>query len=107
MRRRESEGVSLDACEGCGGVCVTPKRLQQLILQPLDRIQKLLEQVDRFRPERQKQLVPHPACPHCGVVMVQSRLGMLTREPVNNCMQCFGLFLENATLKDILLGQQR
>lgn len=107
MRRRDSDGVTLDACEGCGSVCVNPRRLQQLILQPLDRIQRLVELVSRFRAERSKTNIANPLCPHCKVALILSRMGMLTQKPVHSCPQCFGLVVEYETLRDILLGQQR
>jgi len=107
MRRRESESVTLDACEGCGSVCVTPKRLQQLILQPWDRVRKLLEYVGRFHTSKSKHEPAAPSCPHCKTPYMKSRLGMLTQQPVHSCPQCYGLLIDYETLTDILAGQQR
>ena len=107
MRRIDSAGVTLSGCEGCGGVCMTPNRLNQLLLQTEEQQTDLLKQVDRFRTERMMQVRAHPECPHCHIRLIPSQLGMLTPEPVSACPQCSGLFLEHGRLHDILLGQRR
>jgi Zn-finger nucleic acid-binding protein len=106
MRRIDSGGVTMDGCEGCGGVYITPNRLNALTRQTTELQVLLLGQVSRFRTERMKRVHPEPGCPHCKTLMRVGRLGMLTQMPVWNCPQCFGLFLEHGVLEDILLGQK-
>ena len=106
IRRLECGGVTLNACEGCGGVCITPNRLNSLLLQERSQRARLVKQVGRFKPERIKRVHANPNCPICKAVrLIRAPLGMLTQQTAHTCPQCFQLFLEHGVLEDILLGQ--
>lgn len=106
MRRIDSEGVTLSACEGCGGVWLTPGRLNQLLLQPPHHHEAVLRQVDRKRPELRKRLQWQLSCPYCKVGMMSGPLGALTQQPVQTCPKCYGMYLGPGILEDILPGRR-
>jgi Zn-finger nucleic acid-binding protein len=104
MRQVSAGGVTANACEGCGGVWLTPGRLNALLLQPRDVHQRLIGHVSRFHPSRQGRLHIELVCPTCSLFMLRGPLGMLTKQPVHSCPQCFGLFMSLATFEDVLPG---
>src|SRR5258706_8298979 len=107
MRGITSENVTLSACDGCGGVWVTPNRLNALILQSIEAQDRLLGQVARTRRGTSRKLNPDLQCPYDHIQMFTAPLGMLTQKPVQTCPQCYGLFLSHGILDDIILGQRR
>lgn len=107
MRRVTSEKVTLSACEGCGGVWVTPGRLNSLLLQAAESQQRLLRQLARRQPEKRRRLHLEMTCPHCDMQMFSGPLGMLTQQQVQTCPKCFGMFVAASILEEILPGPRR
>jgi Zn-finger nucleic acid-binding protein len=107
MREIVSENVTMSACEGCGGVWITPNRLNAVMLQSYEAHDKLLVQVHKTRKGLSRAFHAEMTCPYCNLVMFGRPLGMLTQKMAHNCPQCFGLFLPHGVMEDIILGQRR
>ncbi len=102
MRRVSAADVAFSACEGCGGVCITPNRLNQIIRMPTGVQDQMLLQVGRVNAQLCKSQVAAVECPQCSTAMIRAPLGVLSTQPVHTCTRCFGLFLQPGMFKNIV-----
>jgi Zn-finger nucleic acid-binding protein len=107
MRRLESQGVTFNACEACAGVYINPGRLNALIRQPDDQIDRgVVRQLARFGKGAAARPSSAPSCAECGVSMVPVSLRTLSPKPVPSCTSCFSLFISKDLLNDILSARR-
>jgi Zn-finger nucleic acid-binding protein len=107
MRRLESQGVTFNACEGCGGVLTNPSRFNMLLRQPVEQLETaVLKQLQRLGRGTAARSTWVPSCPECNVGMVLSSLGTLSPRPIPSCPQCFSLFISRDVVAEILLGKR-
>lgn len=99
--------TSLEACQGCGGVWVTPNRLNGIFRSMPDEQARLKSAVGSFNASLSRRVQTQVTCPLCRIFMYNAPLGMLTDRPVNNCPTCYGMFLSYETFCDILKGPRR
>jgi Zn-finger nucleic acid-binding protein len=107
MRRLESQGVTFNACEGCGGVFTNPGRFNMLLRQPSQQLETgVLKRLDRLASGSGARPALIPSCPECSVAMVLSSLGTLSPRPIPSCPRCFALFLSRDLVREILLRKR-
>lgn len=94
-------GASLNACPGCGGMFITPARLN-IILGRVDLVQSSF--LDSLARAHSRVCVSSTEryCPFCRVLMFRGPVGSLIRKPVDTCPGCFGLFIEYPTFRDLI-----
>lgn len=107
MRRLDSQGVTFNACEGCGGLFTNPARFNMLLRQPAEQLEvAVLKQLERLGSGSGLRPGLIPSCPECGVGMVLSPLGRLSPRPIPACPRCFALFLSRDMVGEILLDKR-
>lgn len=105
MREVFAETVAVNLCEACGSCATTPKRLNAILIQPIESRERLVKQVGRSR-KGGRPVTSTPQCPACKVPMNETRLGMMSQLPLHACGQCYMLLISPATMEDIVVGQR-
>jgi Zn-finger nucleic acid-binding protein len=106
FREVESDGVNIQACDGCGGVWLERGRLGALLMQDVPTQDRLLSTIGKVRSGRIKAMQPGLVCQDCKLVMFAIPQGILSSQPVDTCPGCTSQFLEYGTLNQMLMARR-
>jgi Zn-finger nucleic acid-binding protein len=97
----ESRGVKVGACDGCGGVWAEEGRLDELLRQPVEQRELVIQQVERIRTGKIRKLSPGLVCEACQLIMPRAPM-MVSAEPLDTCPGCGASFLDEGVFAIVL-----
>jgi Zn-finger nucleic acid-binding protein len=104
LQREECDGVEVGYCESCGGVWLESDRLTAVRSKSGIYQEQMLDRM-RVNIAGNPPLAEQPACPKCRTTLMPEDLGILSSEPMLTCPKCWGSYLENGRLGEILFGR--
>jgi Zn-finger nucleic acid-binding protein len=102
FHKLDSDGVALEACDGCGGIHLKAGKLNELLFQTEAQQRKLMREIEETKSGRIRERQSDLRCRDCGVPMISKPLGKLTMRHIYNCPQCRCEFVDNNVLPEIL-----
>jgi Zn-finger nucleic acid-binding protein len=106
LRHVQSDGILVDACEGCSGVWLKQGKRSPVFFHPEQEQRRVLQKIDSHRTGKQRGEQPELRCLDCGVPMVEAPLGTLSKLPVCTCPSCSACFVDRDTLEEIFQGKR-
>jgi Zn-finger nucleic acid-binding protein len=104
LQREECDGLEVGYCVGCGGVWLESDRLTELRSKSGIYQEEMLDRM-RAKIAGTPPLGEQLACPKCRAHLLPEDLGILSAEPIMTCPKCWGSYLENGRLGEILFGR--
>ncbi len=102
LHRINSDGIELDACDGCGSVWLERGRLSALVFQSREQLQWVREKVREVATRATRRHKDEVLCPDCGLIMFGRTIGTITQRPIGTCPQCTANFLDPDAVDEVL-----
>lgn len=102
LHRIDSDGIFVDACDGCGGVWLERGRLSAMVFQSREQQQWIKSKVREIATGRIRKLNDQILCPDCGLIMFPKTIGTITQHPICTCPQCTANFLDADAVEEVI-----
>jgi Zn-finger nucleic acid-binding protein len=102
FHRLDSDGVAVEACDGCGGIHLAAGKLNELLFQPDSAQRKLMRAIEETKTGRIRERRQELKCRDCQIPLESKPLGKLTLRHIYGCPQCRCEFVDNNVLPEIL-----